>query len=73
MLGVRRQDGQIDGPDVLLDLGVGKGLSPIWSSLTSFPPALSRRATARTTKAFSDVRERAKVVREAGMAVVIGN
>src|SRR5439155_1794896 len=41
-------------------LVLGKGLSPIWSSMTSFPWALRRLATARTSKAVSAVRPRAK-------------
>src|SRR5437867_4429777 len=43
--------------------GVGNGLSPIWSSMTSLPRALSRRATASTSKAVSACREWAKVLR----------
>jgi len=38
---------------------VGNGLSPIWSSITSLPAALSRFATARTSKAVSAVSPRA--------------
>src|SRR5712692_11026299 len=39
---------------------LGKGLSPIWSSITSLPRALSWRATARTSKAVSALRPREK-------------
>src|SRR5438105_189558 len=39
---------------------LSKGLSPIWSSITSLPSALSRLATARTSKAVSVDRPRAK-------------
>src|SRR5262245_21949257 len=42
---------------------LAKGLSPIWSSTTSFPWALSFLATARTSKAVSAVRLRAKALR----------
>src|SRR5437870_1103137 len=44
---------------------LGKGLSPICSSTTSLPAALSRLATARTSKAVSADRPRAKVLSEA--------
>src|SRR5262245_46599374 len=37
-------------------LVLGKGLSPICSSMTSLPPALSRLATARTSNAVSATR-----------------
>src|SRR5262245_33512060 len=42
---------------------LGKGLSPICSSMTSLPCAFNRLATARTSKAVSAVRPRAKELR----------
>src|SRR5438067_1279922 len=52
--------------------GVGKGLSPIWSSMTSLPKVLSWRALASTSKAVSAVRERANWLRVGGMAALRG-
>src|SRR6266699_3472657 len=49
---------------------LGKGLSPICSSTTSLPAALSRFATARTSKAVSAERDRAKALRGAWLMVV---
>src|SRR5262245_47549466 len=43
---------------------LGKGLSPICSSITSLPCAFRRLATARTSKAVSAWRFRAKVLKE---------
>src|SRR5262245_10882608 len=45
---------------------LGKGLSPICNSMTSLPWALSLLATARTSKAVSAVRPRAKVLSVGG-------
>src|SRR5207248_9178046 len=41
---------------------LGKGLSPIWSSITSLPAALRRLATASTSKAVSGCRPRANAL-----------
>src|SRR5947209_3534276 len=43
-------------PAALAWAGVGNGLSPICSSITSLPAAASRRATARTSNAVSALR-----------------
>src|SRR5207245_636761 len=43
---------------------LGKGLSPICSSMTSLPCALRRLATASTSKAVSELRPWAKQLRE---------
>src|SRR5438128_11590910 len=48
---------------------LGKGLSPICNSTTSLPWALIRFATARTSKAVSAERPRAKVLRGAWLMV----
>src|SRR4051812_23471244 len=44
---------------------LGNGLSPICNSTTSLPAALRRLATARTSKAVSALRPRAKLLRVA--------
>src|SRR5437763_16534833 len=48
-------------PAAIADLALRYGLSPICSSMTSLPPALSFRATASTSNAVSAVRPDAKV------------
>ena len=59
---VGRPGGDGLGPAARALLVLGKGLSPICSSMTSLPAALRRRATARTSKAVSADRPRAKLL-----------
>src|SRR5262245_50709747 len=51
--------------------GLGNGLSPICSSMTSLPWALSRLATARTSNAVSARRPEAKRLNVTGRGVLI--
>src|SRR5437868_13802975 len=52
--------------------GVGKGLSPICSSMTSLRWDLRRLATASTSKAVSAVRLRAKLLKRIGVVFMRG-
>src|SRR3954454_22596979 len=58
-------------PAAVAWVGLGNGLSPICNLITSLPAALSRRATARTSKAVSATRPRAKELRVTGPGALI--
>ena len=62
-----RVDGRLARPR-WRDAVLGNGLSPICSSMTSLPAALSRRATARTSNAVSAVSRGQRTTRESWAA-----